>query len=108
MRARPRPMALVFIPSLLRKLTGGLEKVAVEGRNIGELVEQLERRFPGFRDYVTQAGELKASVAVSIDGEIGTAGLLERVGESSEVHFLPALGGGSARPRTGGAAGKRI
>lgn len=87
-------MALVFIPSLLRKLTGGLDKVTVEGGNVRELIEQLERRFPGFRAYVMEEGDLKASIAVSIDGEIGTAGLLERVGESSEVHFLPALGGG--------------
>ena len=30
------------------------------------------------------------SLAVSIDGEIATGGLLDPVNESSEVHFLPA------------------
>ena len=33
-------------------------------------------------------------VAVIIDGETGLMGLLERVAETSEVHFLPAIGGG--------------
>ena len=35
------------------------------------------------------------SLAVSIDGEIATGGLLDPVNESSEVHFLPALAGGT-------------
>jgi len=31
---------------------------------------------------------------VSIDGEIATGGVLDAVGENSEVHFIPAIGGG--------------
>ena len=34
--------------------------------------------------------------AVVIDGETGPLGLLERVNEDSEVHFIPAIGGGAA------------
>ena len=29
-----------------------------------------------------------------IDGEIATGGVLDAVSENSEVHFIPALGGG--------------
>ena len=88
-------MATVFIPSLLRKFTGGTDQVSVLGRNVGELVNNLEKQFPGFRNQVLDSGDLKASLAVSIDGEIGTLGLLDEVKETSEVHFLPALGGGA-------------
>ena len=34
------------------------------------------------------------AIAVSIDGEIATGGVLDAVNEDSEVHFIPALGGG--------------
>jgi sulfur-carrier protein len=88
-------MATAVIPSLLRKLTGGRERVAVAGRNLREVIADLERQFPGFSDQLLEGGELKASVAVSIDGEIGVNGILEAIGEKSEVYFLPALAGGT-------------
>ncbi len=87
-------MAIVVVPALLRKLSGGAERVNVSGRNVGQVIEDLERQFPGFRDQLLQSGELKPSIAVSIDGEMGTGGLLDRVKETSEVFFIPAIGGG--------------
>ena len=88
-------MATVFIPAALRKLTAGCERATAHGRNLGRLIDDLDRQFPGFRAYLVEDGELKPSIAVSIDGEIATGGLLEPVSESGEVHFLPALGGGT-------------
>ncbi len=87
-------MATVFIPALLRKLTEGRDSVETSGRTVGQVIDDLERQFPGFRPHVVEDGELKSSLAVSIDGEIVTEGLREPVGESSKVHFVPALGGG--------------
>ena len=40
-------------------------------------------------------GDIKPSIAVSIDGEIATGGVLDSLREDSEVHFIPALGGGN-------------
>ncbi len=62
---------------------------------MGELIDDLDRQFPGFRHYLVENGDLKPSIAVSIDGEVATGGLLEPISESSEVHFVPALGGGA-------------
>jgi molybdopterin synthase sulfur carrier subunit len=87
-------MAIVVVPALLRRLSGGQERVTVTGRTVGEVIDDLERQFPGFRDHLLQSGELKPSIAVSIDGEMGTGGLLDRVKDSSEVFFIPAIGGG--------------
>ena len=42
----------------------------------------------------SQDGDIRPSIAVSIDGEIATGGVLDPVNEDSEVHFIPALGGG--------------
>jgi molybdopterin synthase sulfur carrier subunit len=87
-------MATVVIPALLRKYTGGRERVEATGRSVREVIADLDRQFSGFAGQLIEGGELKPSIAISIDGEVGTAGLLEPVGENSEVHFLPAIGGG--------------
>jgi molybdopterin converting factor small subunit len=87
-------MATVVIPALLRKLTDGKDRVAVQGRNIGQVIEDLERQFPGLREHLVENGDIKPSIAVSVDGEMGAGGLLDPVRESSEIFFIPALGGG--------------
>jgi molybdopterin synthase sulfur carrier subunit len=87
-------MASVVIPALLRKFTDGKDRVTANGRNVGLLIEDLERQFPGLRENLIEDGEVKASIAISIDGDIGTGGVLEPVRESSEVFILPAIGGG--------------
>ena len=88
-------MPTAIIPALLRKYTNGEERVTVRGRNVRELVSDLERQFPGIATHLLEGDDLKPSVAVSVDGEIGPGGLLEAVREHSEVHFLPAIGGGN-------------
>jgi molybdopterin synthase sulfur carrier subunit len=87
-------MPTVVIPALLRKFTGGIERVDVPGRSIRELVRHLGEQFPGIDQQLLQDGDIRPSIAVSIDGEIATGGVLDAVSENSEVHFIPALGGG--------------
>jgi sulfur-carrier protein len=87
-------MAIVVIPALLRKYTNGLDRVAVAGKTIGQVIDDLSGKFPELRDYLLENGDVKPSIAVSIDGEMGTGGVLDRVGESSEIFFIPAIGGG--------------
>ncbi len=87
-------MATVVIPALLRKFTDGKDRVTAMGRNVGQLIEDLERQFPGLREHLIEEGDIKPSIAISIDGDLGTGGILEPVRESSEVFILPAIGGG--------------
>jgi sulfur-carrier protein len=87
-------MATVVIPSLLRKYTGGVERAEIDGRNVGELIRNLDARFPGLAAHLLEDGDLRPSIAVSVDGEIATGGILEKIDESSQVHFMPAIGGG--------------
>ena len=87
-------MATVIIPALLRKFTGGVERVEVPGRTVRELIRNLGDRFPGIADQLLEDGDVRPSVAVSIDGEMATGGVLDTVRTDSEVHFIPALGGG--------------
>jgi molybdopterin synthase sulfur carrier subunit len=87
-------MATAVIPALLRKFTNGQERVPVEGRNVRGVVADLERQFPGIAGHLMEEGDLKPSIAVSVDGEIAPGGIMEPVRADSEVHFLPAIGGG--------------
>jgi len=87
-------MANVFIPALLRKLTGGKDRTTATGATLREIINDLERQFPGFRDRVVENGDLAGSIAVSINGEVITGGLSESVPAESEIHFVPAIAGG--------------
>ena len=87
-------MATVFIPSLMRKLTGDRETVVVPGSTVREIINNLEAEHPGMKDQLVDKFRLKGNITVAVDGEVSPLGILEKVGEDSEVHFLPAIGGG--------------
>jgi molybdopterin synthase sulfur carrier subunit len=89
-------MVTVFVPTMLQPLTGGVKQVEVQARNVRQLVDQLDRLYPGMRNRLVEEGQIRSNLAVSIDGEIARLGLMERLNENSEVHFVPAIGGGSS------------
>ncbi len=86
---------MVFIPSPMRSLTGGKEIVDVDGSTVRQVVEALERAYPGMKERLVEDGQIKSNISVAVDGEVTTLGMLESVGENSEIHFLPAISGGS-------------
>ena len=88
-------MATVFIPSLMQKLSDGNHRVEIEGSNVRQIVDNLDAQYPGFKERLVDDGRIKGNISVAIDGEITPLGVLGKVGENSEVHFLPALGGGA-------------
>lgn len=87
-------MAIVFIPSLMQSLTDGQSQVRVEGATVRQIINNLESEYPGVRARLVEDDRVKPNISVAVDGEVTPLGMLERVGEDSEVHFLPALGGG--------------
>ena len=87
-------MAVVHIPSLMRDLTGGREKAEAPGHTVGEVIEALERSFPGVRARLCEGDRLKPGLAVLVDGRSGRLGLQEPAGEQSEILFVPAVSGG--------------
>ena len=89
-------MAEVWIPPKLQVLTDGKQQVQVEGTSVRRLINNLEILHPGIKEFLVDDGEddLVAGLAVIIDGEVSLLGMLEKVQENSEVHFLPAIGGG--------------
>ncbi len=88
-------MATVFVPTMLQSMTEGVKQVQIEGANIRQIVDRLDEMYPGMKDRLVEDGGIRSNLAVAIDGEIARMGLLEKVSENSEVHFVPAIGGGT-------------
>jgi len=87
-------MAVVHIPALLRELTNNEGSVEVEATTVREVIAQLEQRYPGISERLTEGGRLRKNLAVAIDGEIAILGVLQQVKADAEVHFIPAIQGG--------------
>ena len=87
-------MPTVFIPAQLRSLTDGADHVETDAVNVRQIIDALEDRFPGIRSRLCTGDDLSPSLQVSIDGVMSTRGLAAKVKPDSEVHFIPAIGGG--------------
>ena len=89
-------MPEVWISPALQRLTGGREQVQVAGATIRQVVNNLEKEFPGMKEELCVEDDIMPGIAVIVDGETANLGMLERVREDSEIHFIPAIAGGSA------------
>jgi molybdopterin synthase sulfur carrier subunit len=89
-------MAEVWIPTQIQNLTDGKEIVTVDGSTVRQLINNLDAQYPGLKDilYDEVEEDIMPGLAVIVDGEASQLGVLERVSDKSEVHFLPAIGGG--------------
>lgn len=87
-------MATVWIPSLLRPLAGGAATVRVSGSTLREVIDDLDRQYPGFRDRLIEGATLRPEVALAIASE-ETSNLNAAVSDDTEVHILPAISGGA-------------
>lgn len=91
-------MVAVYVPTALRRLTGGQAKVAAEGETLAAVLESLERHYPGFRQaLVAEDGGLHRFVNVYVNQqEVGDdAGIATRLAQGDEVAFIPAIAGGA-------------
>ena len=78
----------------MQELSSGEQRVDVQGNNVRQVIDNLDAVYPGFKNRLVEDGRVKPNISVAIDGEITPLGMLEKVREDSEVHFLPAISGG--------------
>ena len=90
-------MPSVLIPTPLRKLTNDLEEVSAAGATVGELLDNLDKAFPGLKDRVCdEAGAIRRFVNIYVNGE-DVRFLDEKatvVKETDEISIVPAIAGG--------------
>jgi len=79
---------------MLQPLAHGAKEVTIEAKNVRQVVAGLESLFPGMKERLVENGRMRPNLVVAVDGETSRMGLLEKVNEDSEVHFIPAIGGG--------------
>ena len=88
---------LVRIPTPLRALTRGAAEVQGAGQTVGDLIEDLERSYPGLRArLLDESGELRRFVNIYISEEDirFLDGLKTTLKDRDEVSIVPAIAGG--------------
>ena len=61
---------LVRIPTPLRKITQGQDKAEIEAASIGELIDNLDKQFEGFKNrLLDDEGKLKEFINIYLNGE---------------------------------------
>jgi molybdopterin/thiamine biosynthesis adenylyltransferase/molybdopterin converting factor small subunit len=88
----------VYVPSPFRRLTGNQSLVEGHGRDVAELLDDLERRFPGFRSLLfDDHNQIPAHINIYVNNrEISSLkGTATRLEEGDQVAVIPALAGGS-------------
>ena len=91
-------MVEIRVPAPLRAHVDGSKVVHGEGANVGELLNNVGRRYPGFLDGVFDTdGELRQFVNIYVnDEDIRYLGRLETpVTGGDVVSILPAVAGGA-------------
>ncbi len=79
---------VVLTRELGARFSDGELEFQIDCRSVRDLIRQLEARYPGIGD------QLMNGMSAAINGVIHEDAYLEPLDESSEVYFLPAIGGG--------------
>ena len=90
--------ATIRIPTPLRKVTNGADKITVESGSILEIIESLDKEFPGIKTRLCDDNdELRNFVNMYINGEdIRFLDCIESsVNSGDEVSIVPAVAGGN-------------
>jgi molybdopterin synthase sulfur carrier subunit len=86
----------VRIPTPLQKLTQGQGEVEGKPGTIIELINELDKRFPGIGDRVSEAGKIRRFVNIYLNEEDVRFLKAEEteVKNGDEVSIVPAIAGG--------------
>jgi sulfur-carrier protein len=91
-------MALtVRVPTPLRSLTKGAAEVQADGGTVADVVEHLERQFPGIRErLLDETGELRrfVNIYVNEDDIRFLDGKKTALKAGDQVSIVPAIAGG--------------
>ena len=88
---------VVRIPTPLRRMTNGQDKVELQAAALSELIETLEAAYPGIKDrLIDENGELRYFVNIYLNGEDVRflQGLDTAAAAGDEISIVPAVAGG--------------
>jgi molybdopterin synthase sulfur carrier subunit len=89
---------LVRIPTPLRRMTNGRDKVEMEESSLADMIENLDSNYPGFKErLLDENGDLRYFVNIYLNGEDVRflQGLDTSTNSGDEVSIVPAVAGGN-------------
>ncbi|MFO0616651.1 MAG: MoaD/ThiS family protein [Polyangiaceae bacterium] len=89
---------IVRIPTPLRTLTKGEDEVRASGATVAEVIEDLERNYPGMRDRLLDEKGVRRFINVFVGEEDirFLDGLATALRAGDRVTIVPAIAGGAA------------
>lgn len=86
----------VRVPSVLQNVTQGQKVLHYESPTVRDLLTDIDRDYPGFRDQLVEDGELRRFVNIFLnDEDIRFLGQLDTpIADGDAIAILPALAGG--------------
>lgn len=86
----------VRIPTPLRTLTGGSDEVTAAGATVAEVIEDLERKYPGLRDRLLDEKGVRRFINLFVgDEDIRFLdGLKTELKAGDTISIIPAIAGG--------------
>lgn len=89
-------MVKIKIPTVLRKFTNQESEVEVEGEKVSELVETLEKKYPGVKKRLLgDDGKVRKFINIYVgDEDIRFLQHEETKVEDKEVSIVPSIAGG--------------
>jgi adenylyltransferase/sulfurtransferase len=91
-------MISVYIPTPFRSFVGNRTNVEIEGDDVAEVIQNLDMRFPGFRNLCYDSrGTIPTHINIYVNNtEIGALnGEQTRLANGDQVAVIPALAGGA-------------
>ena len=88
----------VYIPTPFRKMTGNRQHVEAEGSDVGAVLADVDRQYPGFRSLVFGSDDrVPAHINIYVNKQEITSldGIGTKVHDGDEVAVIPAMAGGS-------------
>ncbi len=90
-------MAIVHIPTQMRSLAGGRDRVGAAGSTLRQVIDALDADCPGMKDQLIEDGTIRSQLAIAVDGAVVESGLVAPVAPDAEIYIIPAIGGGLGR-----------
>ena len=88
---------MVRIPTPLRRMTNGLDKLEMNESTLSNMIDELETNYPGFRErLIDENGDLRYFVNIYVNGEDVRFldGLDTQTNSGDEISIVPAVAGG--------------
>ncbi len=86
----------VRIPTPLQKLSNGQAEVECSAKNVTEMVEELERNFPGMKERLSEGGRIRRFINIYVNEEDIRFLNKEETSlkDGDTISIVPAIAGG--------------